>query len=518
MKLLMVGLDGATFEIIDRLIEDGKLETISKLVDSGVKSVCESTIPPLTCPAWPSIITGCNPGKHGLFHFVDPDGKINTFNDLKKPTFWEILSENGISCGIINVPLTYPPRKINGIIITGMLTPPGRRFTYPPELEKELRGEDYVVDYPAEIIRYLKFDKKYIDKLIEIERSRTETAIRLNNRENFDLMFIVYQAPDIVQHRLWEEKDYVYKVYEELDQEIEKLVESFRPENIIIISDHGFSSYKKQLNMNQLLLMQGLVKKRKIEKVENVELRSETKSEKEPLVNRLFRISRKITFKIGLTQENVLNILPSIAVKFLRRYIPTKWRRALFEQTKYVVDMDESQAYMKYDFELGVWINRKKISGRYDAFRNEIIRILESYQDPISRTSVMEWVKKKEEVYTGEFTKKAPDIIFKPKAEYYPLATFGRDVVEENTLWGHSFDGIFIANGKAFKRDIKASKISVYDIVPTVLYIFGIPKPTYVDGKTLLNFFDDRFKPSIKPLVDEKDRIKSQIKKLRGRL
>ena len=517
MKLLIVGLDGATFEVIDRLIEDGKLETISKLVDTGVRSVCESTIPPLTCPAWPSIITGCNPGKHGLFHFVDPDGKIYTFNDLKKPTFWEILSENGISCGIINVPITYPPRKINGVIITGMLTPPNKRFTYPPELEKELREKDYVVDYPAEIIRYLKFDKKYIDKLIEIERSRTDIVIRLNKRENFDLTFIVYQAPDIVQHRLWEEKECVYRVYEELDQEIGRLIEFFSPENVVIISDHGFSSYKKQLNVNQLLLMRGFAKKKKVDKVKDIELRSETKSEKEALVNRLFRISRKVTSKIGVTQENVLNVMPEIAVKFLRKHVPAKWRRAFLEQTKYVVDMEESQAYMKYDFELGVWINHKKIPEGYDAFRSEIIRILESYQDPVSRTSVMEWVKRKEEVYTGEFTKKAPDIIFKSKAEYYPLATFGRDVVEENTLWGHSFDGIFIANGKAFKRNVKASKISVYDIAPTVLYIFGIPKPAYVDGKTLLNFLGDNFKPSTKSPVDEKDRIKSQIKKLRGR-
>ena len=299
MKLLIMGLDGATFKVINPLIQSGKLPTISRLIKNGLACICKSTHPPVTSPAWPSFMTGCNPGKHGVYHFFDGSAKLYTSRDIKKPTFWDILGEYGYKSLVVNVPVTYPPKRINGVLITGMLTPPNGKFAYPDEVERLLRADGYIVSPSKSLIKSLIFDKKAFDELVKIERKRTDAIIKLTEKYEFDLVCVVYQITDIVQHMLWDKKEFVFKAYEEIDKEIEKLIEHLSPENIIIISDHGFSSYKKQININQFLFEKGLLKRQKKELDLSVLKEGEVKS----LRYGVLRSFRNILANIGIEER-----------------------------------------------------------------------------------------------------------------------------------------------------------------------------------------------------------------------
>ena len=129
-KMLIIGWDGATFDMIKPLVEQGQMPNIASLMQNGVWGPLESTLPPLTPVAWTSISTGVNPGKHGIFDALTYDHEkrklsfVNASMRKVKP-LWSILSEMNRTVGVMNVPVTYPPEEVNGFVISGMFTPQG---------------------------------------------------------------------------------------------------------------------------------------------------------------------------------------------------------------------------------------------------------------------------------------------------------------------------------------------------------------------------------------------------------
>src|SRR5262245_28562633 len=142
--VLVIGLDGATFDLMLPWIATGHLPTLGGLLRDGAWSRLRSTIPPITPCAWSSFMTGKNPGKHGLFDFVEPtaNGRGMSFTNASSrrgETLWGYLSRLGLKVGVLNVPMTYPPEPLNGYQISGLDTPNERsRFTHPEALRQEL--------------------------------------------------------------------------------------------------------------------------------------------------------------------------------------------------------------------------------------------------------------------------------------------------------------------------------------------------------------------------------------------
>ncbi len=158
LRVIVIGLDGATFDLILPWVKEGCLPTFKRLMEEGVWGELKSTIPPLTGPAWSLFMTGKNQGKHGIFDFMvrNPEGydwiTINaTFR--KGRSFWNFLEEEGRRAIVFNVPVTYPPEHGKGAMVSGFLTPPGAEdFIFPPELGKKLEKEVGVFHphYPGE--------------------------------------------------------------------------------------------------------------------------------------------------------------------------------------------------------------------------------------------------------------------------------------------------------------------------------------------------------------------------------
>ena len=143
-KVLVIGLDGATFDLLAPWIERGRLPTLARLIEEGVSGTLESTSPPISSAAWASFATGKNPGKHGIVDFVHPEEngyRVTIVNSKKRGSkaLWNLISEAGGQVGVVGVPVTYPPEEVNGFMISGFLAPSSKSdYTYPPSLRQEL--------------------------------------------------------------------------------------------------------------------------------------------------------------------------------------------------------------------------------------------------------------------------------------------------------------------------------------------------------------------------------------------
>jgi len=143
-KIAVIGLDGASFDLIKPWAEAGFLPHFAKILSKGTNGILKSVIPPNTAPAWSTLYTGKNPAKHGLFDFIalrpnSYDIVPTSFADNKAQAFWEIIGYFGKRVAIFNTPFTYPPKRINGILVSGLQTPPqAKDYTYPEGLKQEI--------------------------------------------------------------------------------------------------------------------------------------------------------------------------------------------------------------------------------------------------------------------------------------------------------------------------------------------------------------------------------------------
>ena len=145
MPVLVIALDGATFDLLDPWLAEGALPTLAGLMAAGTSGELGSTLPPVTAPAWASFMTGKNPGKHGVFDFfhtqptdLDQYELVNS-SHIRAKTLWEYLSEAQVRVGVLNVPLTHPPRPVNGYLVPGLLSPDQGQTCYPPDLLQPYR-------------------------------------------------------------------------------------------------------------------------------------------------------------------------------------------------------------------------------------------------------------------------------------------------------------------------------------------------------------------------------------------
>ncbi len=143
-KVFILGLDGATFDLIDPFIKEGELPNLASIIQEGVRAKLNSTILSHSPPAWTSFATGKNPGKHGILGFTKMSSdsyelKLVYGSHNKAKTLWETLSEKGKKVIVMNIPMTYPPKPVNGLLVSGLDAPStSSQFTYPPELREEI--------------------------------------------------------------------------------------------------------------------------------------------------------------------------------------------------------------------------------------------------------------------------------------------------------------------------------------------------------------------------------------------
>src|SRR5215216_1993149 len=279
MKTVIIGLDGATFDIIRPLSDAGRLPVLSSLMREGASAPLRSTILPNSFPGWASCTTGTSEGMHGVFSpFIKNPSRYTvramSGRDIQTRNIWDIITNQGGRSIAINIPTTYPPEPLNGMMVTGMLTPGlASEFTYPASLKQELLAAlpDYVIEperIPDRHARAAEFRRS-----IEVQERALEF---LMGRGEWDFLMVVFSVLDRAQHDYWADMDpehprhdpktpgefrgFIHEVYGRLDAAVGRLLEKLPSDvRVLVVSDHGFCSELYEVRVNELLASTGLL-------------------------------------------------------------------------------------------------------------------------------------------------------------------------------------------------------------------------------------------------------------------
>lgn len=280
-RVFLLGLDGATFTLLRPWADEGHLPTLARLMAGGTWGVLRSTVPPVTPVAWASIVTGVYPGKHGVFSFFTTrpgsyESEVISSHDRRRPAIWNLLGLAGLRSIAVDIPFTYPPEVIDGIMIAGMGTPDvTSAFVHPTPLREAIIRE--FGPYPLDV--YYRGD---VPALLEDARRLTEHRVALARflmREfSWDFFMLVLTSLDRIQHVVWryvdpghpgytpeEARRYgpaILGYYKALDDSIARLLNGLDAGTAFLIaSDHGFGPLEQRpkLSLKGWLQRSGLL-------------------------------------------------------------------------------------------------------------------------------------------------------------------------------------------------------------------------------------------------------------------
>jgi len=535
-RIMIIGLDGSTFDLIKPWSENGYLPIFKKLLKEGVHGNLRSTIPHATIPAWPSFATGCNPGKHGLYDFFkekkssyDLTVEINPSGAINKPTLWKILGDYGYNVSVINVPATYPPSRVNGYMITGMLTPPKVKFTYPHEFQNELIENigEYNVFFQALSAKNPEVLLNDLNKTLE---TRFKAVEYLWTEKKPDFLMMVDNGTDRSEHELWKYLDKqnplyekkkvekygnpLLKYYKEVDKTLGKILKLIDEDTILLLmSDHGQGSLHKFVNLNMFLIKEGYMKIKK---------------------NPLSKI-KYFFFKLGFTPKNLYELLRKIGMeRYASDRISSKTKLSILNKFLFStsdIDWSKTKAFSSgVTGSITINLDGRQPDGcvssiKYESLVNEIVKKLNNLNDNDNNKKIIKKVYRKDEIYKGAYLDQAPDIVAIPE-EYYEFFgmhgfTFNKMLVKTfGNSGSHRENGIFMAFGRGIKNNYEVKDANILDITPTVLYIMGISQPDYMDGKVISDIFDDDYEfakveGKLRNIEIEKLKIKDLVKKLK---
>jgi len=522
-KVLVIGLDGATFNLIDPWVKQGKLPTLSQCIKQGIRSELISTPLSNSAQAWSTFATGKNAGKHGIFDFFERtpgryDIRFVNASFRKGKNLWEIINEFGKKVTVMNVPMTYPAKEINGIILSG-LDAPGITdgFAYPPGIMDEItkKVNSYVLE-PG-IWGYIRQGKHSmaLEKLRETIKIRTQTAKYLMTNYPWEFFMIVFTESDKVQHHFWKYmkrpgpyQDAILKIYQHLDNSIREILNSVDNQTqVYIISDHGGGpSTNRTFFINKWLSSEGFLR------FNNTNMRRRI-------------IHRIINSADGVIKRN----FPRNVKEFLVRTFPNLRGRVESVVSLSGVDWVSTKAYSRENTP-AIFINLKgrepngiiDPEDEYFTIRETIVRKLKSLLCPETGEKIVDHVFLREEVYWGEEINKAPDIIFKWKDHRYIhrpsnpysqsgfIKILGNKEINISELFYrpsgiHRDEGILIAFGPGVRTEQRLSKAKLMDMAPTLIHALGLPVPDDMDGEVLIPIFEEKFLKNMPVTYSKKD-------------
>jgi predicted AlkP superfamily phosphohydrolase/phosphomutase len=497
-RVLVIGIDGATFDLVRPWTEQGELPNLARLMAEGVHGPLESTLPPVTSPAWPTFATGKNPGKHGVFDFIRPLGgrfELVNASSLRAPTLWEILSRAGCTVGTMNVPVTYPPKPVNGFLIGGMLSPMAGPFTYPADLLD--RYKDQLKPYRiAPNIQYKEGNEDaFTADLLDLVDRRGRYALRLMEDYPHDFLMFHFQATDVLQHALWKVVDPSHprhdpeyaarvapafkRVYARIDDTIGQMLDRLGDETtVIVMSDHGFGSLHYTVNVNLFLLDQGLLK----------------------LKRGAWTRLKTGLFRAGLTPASMWHLIEHAGLQNYVWQVSKSTRNKVVSKFLSFDDVDWSRTVAYSIGHVGqVYINLRGREPRgivepgaeYEAVRRDVIDKLGDLRHPETGEPLVDEIIPGDEVVHGPYASRSADlhlVLDGYQAIAFPLFAADRRIVTRQIRGDsgcHRRHGVLIARGHGIRAGEKITDARIMDLSPTILHLMGRPVPSDMDGQVL---------------------------------
>jgi predicted AlkP superfamily phosphohydrolase/phosphomutase len=537
-KVLVIGLDGATFDLIDPWIREGHLPTMARLLRDGVHAPLISTPQYNSAQAWSTFITGKNPGKHGINDFTQSrphSYEMRFINAASRDgkSLWRILSDAGKNVVVMNVPITYPPEPVNGCLIPG-LDAPGIKdeFCYPQGLLQEI--ESKVGPYPFEVgvaglVRSGRPDVA-ISNAVEAIEGREKTSLYLMKTHPWDFFMVVFTEPDRLQHHFWkyhdpehpayhspERQQYgdgLLRVYSRIDQAIASLLEQAGEDTTaVLMSDHGAGTVGRKLFfINRWLEANGFL---------TFEKQASPRAMTRSLLSRLMRRGMKF-----------LNAKTSRRTKeALTRTVPGLREKVASAVTVAGINWANTKAFSR-ERAPTIWINRKDRfpqgcvdpGAEYERVRDAVTDGLLKLRCPESGEPIVTRVYKREELYHGKHSDQAADltIVFNKYTER-PSQSLARVASADSAFvhilspeqlaraaaagkpnGNHRREGIFIASGAGVRRGVHMPGTDLVNLTSTILYALGQPIPSDMDGEVIEGMFTEEY-VAAHPLIRGKE-------------
>lgn len=492
-RLTVIGLDAATLDVIDPLIEAGELPNLASLIARGAHGTLRSTTHPLTPQAWSTMVTGVNAGQHGIWDFAersDSGYELRIVNGSYRlaPAIWDYLSAAGRSVGIVNIPFTWPAPEVEGFAISGFDTAAHDEMTFPRDLLREIvagHGE-LELDHKFPIARDGSIDAELVRRACD---QKVAIAVELAQRYTPDLLFVVFMSADHVQHLAWNAWDQqregspVAEVYRILDGALGSLLEGLGGgRDVMVVSDHGAGSLDGVVNLNAWLAQEGFLSY------------VESPSGLRQLAQRALSLRRRL--------------LPEGARRAIKRAAPHLAERAVRSSATDLVDMAGTKAFSYGAFgNIVLNVRGREDQGivepgaEYDSVRVEIARRLLELRSPAGQR-IVRAVHNRESLYEGPALGRAPDLI----VEFEDYAWLGKGNLRRRTpaIWdeveiesgsdyayvgSHRLEGMVAIVGPSASPGVTLTA-NIEDIAPTILYLLGEPVPSHLEGRVLVEALD----------------------------
>lgn len=509
-RVCCIGLDGATFNLIDPWIQAGYLPALREITRHGVRAVLRSVILPFTPQAWTSFLTGVNPGIHGIFGFKEAKRGTYGFQfvnnkSIRVKTLPNLLTDLDKKAILVNVPMTYPPEPINGVLIAGMDAPGTESdFVYPPELRKEVFqvSPGYTV--------HLHIGAGYLDSdgkrragfrgLLEMVENRERVVLHLLKNYKWDFFAVNLAAIDQVQHHFWrylgedgEFHDAILRIYQRVDETVGKVLSELDGQTtLIVMSDHGAGPASEWV----FFIDEWLKERGYLHFLPRSPLRR--------------ALSHAVRFALGTLSKK----LGSDAKDHLMKRFPGLRITSQGFVRRSLIDWDKTKVFSgEHPATLRINLKSREPQGTVNPGREErqicdrLIRELEELRIPGRDERLIEKVYRREELYHGPQTELAPDIVVLTKdlshqfrgGPYPPGLGYGEVISKKNhreffVNGVHRLEGIFLAHGPNIASGIDLrGPLSIMDIFPTVLCALGLEVPLGLDGKVPAAIFQESF-------------------------
>ncbi len=511
-RVVVIGLDGATWDIARPLLQAGRMPHLARLMAAGVAGPLASTVPPISAAAWVTFLTGQNPGRHGVYQFRKMDlrqygayrDEFAASRDYVGRSFLEFAGHRGRRVAAVGIPMTYPPFPVNGFLVSGFPRPFGpTAHVWPPEMAARLGRWDAMPDNfnfslsPAKTVEASDYwVRKYTDILLEALAA-----------EPYDLALVVWNSTDNIPHLYWKYTDPAFPAYdaagarefgevinhqyEVADAEIGRLlaVLPLAETAVLVMSDHGMGPYPhRQVHLNAWLAAQGLLA-----------LRPGARSHPS-LANRAI--------------SQVRRRLPTQWRQRLRARLPAEARVALFarHQNLDAIDWTRTQAYRLNVFPTveGIIVN---LQGRqahgvvppgaaYEEVRDAILAALADLRDPETGAAIVRRAIRREELFDGPHLDEIPDILVEMNDAYTGGSHAAGPLVTDLPLAQlseysatHRPTGLFVLAGPGVHQGQWLEGAAIVDLAPTLLHLMGLPVAAGMDGRVLQELFAPPLRP-----------------------
>jgi predicted AlkP superfamily phosphohydrolase/phosphomutase len=487
-RVLLIGLDGATFSILDPLMEEGIMPGLQRLIASGARSELASVIPPLTPPAWTSLMTGRSPGNHGIFDFLRFDLRsggrqlrVLDSDDVACPTIWSILSRHGLTSTVLNFPMTFPARGISGNVVPGWV--PWRHLRlacYPktlyarltaalPEFNPRELAMDMSLEERALEGCTREEDYEHLIKLhIRRERQWFQVLCHLMREDPSDVTAVLFDGVDKLQHFCWRFLDRaIYSVspsgwesrvrgwcleyFREIDRFLVEIAGMAGEDaSVIITSDHGFGPTVEVFYLNEWLHRNGYL-----------------------IWAEAANVEQKHPETLGLGT-------------MARRF--------------YEIDWDKTTAYCPTPSGNGIYITppaggRGVRAEQYQSFRRELMEALLQFTDPATGEPVVKRIWTQEEAFAGTHMAASPDLTLSLRDGGLVSILPSNELLKARNepAGAHRPNGVFVAAGKGIERGLRLSALSILDVAPLLFYVLGVPIPQDLEGCVPETLFEPEY-------------------------